>query len=273
MNKDAYWFRHDSNSSRTLKMKKLQHIYGLWSTGAYWSVVEVLREQSGYKFPCDETSLQMLSEIIGEKDPIKFQNWFNDCVRIGLFEKEQIEELKAEFAPHLAPEQTQEQIVFFSHVLCKNMAIWEQMKLNGSKGGRPKNEQGEEKELNQSNNPNETIIEEYNIKTYKKNFEDFRKNYAGRKLGFEIEFKNFQRHKDWETILPSLNEILIKQKKIRAAAVSAGQWFPAWKNLKTWINQRCWEEEPETPVEKASTETHYETARDSQSIFGEIRNK
>lgn len=115
--KDSYWFRHDSTAGRGLRMRKMAHIYGHWGKGIYWDVIEILRDQSNYVFDSDDSSLQMLCDLIGCKDESKFLNWFNDCVKFELF------------------------IVangkFFSEVLCKNMANWENKKYNGSKGGRP----------------------------------------------------------------------------------------------------------------------------------------
>lgn len=94
-------------------------------------------------------------------------------------------------------------------------------------------------------------------------FDIFRKAYLGTKKGNSTEFENFKRkHQDWKEILPDLKAILdcqINQKSILAAS---GQFVPPWKNLQTWINQRCWEEElPQTSESKLSaTQTVAELA-------------
>lgn len=116
MAKDSFWFKHDSSAGRGLRMRKMAFIYGHWGKGIYWDVVEVLRDQDGYMFSHDETSLLMLCDIIGCKDSTKFISWFNDCLNLGLFEKDE---------KH-----------FFSAVLCENMDTWESKKHNGSQGGR-----------------------------------------------------------------------------------------------------------------------------------------
>lgn len=116
MAKDSYWFRHDTTAGRTLKMRKLQHIYGHEAKGIYWDVVEILREQAKYQFDSDDSSLQMLSDIIGYKDRVRFINWFNDCIRLNLLEKKEG--------------------VFFCPALCKSMKTWEAKKRAGSQGGR-----------------------------------------------------------------------------------------------------------------------------------------
>ena len=137
--KDSYWFRHDSTAGRGLKMRKMAHIYSHWGKGIYWDVVEILRDQDGYKFESDESSLQLLCDLVGCKDESRFINWFNDSLKIGLFN------IKDGF--------------FFCPPLCENMIRWESSKNNGSKGGRP----SKKPKKNPTNNLDETIIEENSI--------------------------------------------------------------------------------------------------------------
>ena len=115
--KDSYWFKHDSTAGRGLKMRKMAHIYSHWGKGIYWDVVEILRDQDCYRFQCDESSLQLLADLIGCKHETRFINWFNDCVRIGLFA------IKDKY--------------FYCEPLSLNMVVWETKKTNGGKGGRP----------------------------------------------------------------------------------------------------------------------------------------
>lgn len=150
MAKDSYWFKHDSTSGRGLRIKKIQHIYGHWGKGVYWDVIEVLREQDNYTFESDESSLQMLSELIGLKEFEKFSNWFNDCLKLGLFK--------------IANNR------FFSEVLIENMSNWESKKSNGNKGGRPpKTETETELKPKHKPNQNHNRREEKRREEYKKN--------------------------------------------------------------------------------------------------------
>lgn len=50
-NKDAYWFRHDSNAKDDPKCVMLIEQLGLEGYGIYWTLIEVLREQPGYTYP------------------------------------------------------------------------------------------------------------------------------------------------------------------------------------------------------------------------------
>jgi hypothetical protein len=81
------------------------------------------------------------------------------------------------------------------------------------------------------------------VKELETKFEVFRIEYPGTKRGFIIEFDNIKKHKDWEEIVPILSDSLTYQKSAREIKRLSGGFIPEWKNLKTWINQRCWEEE------------------------------
>ena len=89
---------------------------------------------------------------------------------------------------------------------------------------------------NENENENES-------KNYLLAFDEFRKLYPGTKRGLRTEFDNFvKKHKDWKEILPVLKERLEYQIKARQIREERKLFVPEWKNLRTWINQRCWEE-------------------------------
>ena len=74
-------------------------------------------------------------------------------------------------------------------------------------------------------------------------FDLFRTEYQGKKRGNETEFDNFKKKtKDWKEVLPDLLALLRCQVNQRLVLIQASQFVPEWKNLSTWINQRCWEE-------------------------------
>ena len=77
-------------------------------------------------------------------------------------------------------------------------------------------------------------------------FNEFRILYPGKKRGNETEFKDFtKKHKDWKEVLSLLLPAVKGQIKHREN-IPPGKFVPEWKYLKTWINQRNWEEEFET---------------------------
>ena len=173
MAKDSYWFRHDSTAGRGTRMRKMAFIYSHWGKGVYWDVIEMLRDQENYKFPCTDFDLKMLADLIGCKDETKFINWFNDCVKFGLFKVEGEE--------------------FFSEILCTNMKRWETSKANGKKGGRPP-KQKPKKNLddNLTNNLSETIIEEDSIEDNSKDKFDYNL--------IEVKFREFAVKKELDLV-------------------------------------------------------------------------
>jgi len=80
-------------------------------------------------------------------------------------------------------------------------------------------------------------------KEEKEVFDIFRKSYPGTKRGNEIEFANFiKKYKDWKEVLPLLSERLNYQIEARQVRKDYKRFTPPWKNMQTWINNRCWEE-------------------------------
>jgi hypothetical protein len=129
MAKDAYWFRHDANARNDIKVIELRSLHGYQGYGIYFATLEVMREQTLYCIP--ENKIGMLGVALGES-PDKVREIINDCVMVGLFEREDG--------------------LIFSRSFLERMSKWETVKTrnetNGGKGGRPKK--------NPSDNPNET---------------------------------------------------------------------------------------------------------------------
>ncbi len=107
MSSDAYWFKHDSNASRDLKLMQIKAIYGYEGIGIFWAIIEVLREQSNYRW--EEAQLQILSKII-DCEYQKLNNLITDCKRILLIGSD---------GKYL-----------FSNRLIEDMIVWESKKSN-----------------------------------------------------------------------------------------------------------------------------------------------
>lgn len=74
-------------------------------------------------------------------------------------------------------------------------------------------------------------------------FDRSRKLYPGTKRGNLTEYENFQKKiSDWKEVLPLLTPAIQNQIAYRAQLKAAGRFVPEWKNFKTWINNRCWED-------------------------------
>ena len=82
MSKDAYWFKHDSNASRDLRLMQIKAIYGLEGLGIFWSIIEILREQKEHSW--DEKQVKILAKMVDIEEQ-KLNNFLTDCKRISLF--------------------------------------------------------------------------------------------------------------------------------------------------------------------------------------------
>jgi len=81
------------------------------------------------------------------------------------------------------------------------------------------------------------------IEKIKEKFETFRKAYPGTKLGLQTELKNFLRQAgDAEKIIDQLMPALEREIEYRERKAKSGGFVPEWKHLRTWINNRCWEQ-------------------------------
>lgn len=80
--------------------------------------------------------------------------------------------------------------------------------------------------------------------SYEKLFERFRVKYPGTKRGYTVEFDYFKvKNRDWKQVVSSLESCLDKQIRQRKQKQGLGQFIPEWKNLKTYLGNRGWEEE------------------------------
>lgn len=80
MSKDTYFFSHDAHARRDPKMIAMMSIYGVKGYGFFWILVEMMREQDGYKLVMDKKySLTVIAtELdIDNKDAEEF---IDDCV-------------------------------------------------------------------------------------------------------------------------------------------------------------------------------------------------
>lgn len=143
-------------------------------------------------------------------------------------------------------------------------SIVERNKKNGKKGGRPKTQKNPNNPVGflgtqKSQEEEEEEKEEKKKEIYKETFELFRKKYPGTKKGLDTEFANFKKkHKDWKEAISILEPALEKQIQTREALTTAKKFVPEWKHLRTWINQRSWEEEPAKAQKKSLDEIYLE---------------
>ena len=86
MNKDAYYFSHDSNARHDRKIISLKRNYGLEGYGRFWVIVEILREQSTFKLELDDLTFEMLAVEFGI-DILEATKFIRECCdKYKLFE-------------------------------------------------------------------------------------------------------------------------------------------------------------------------------------------
>lgn len=78
--KDAFWFRHDSNAARDPKMMRLTAKYGCSGYGAFWRLIEFMRDQEGGVI--HKQDIEVLAVEIREPN---LQSIVSDCVLWSLF--------------------------------------------------------------------------------------------------------------------------------------------------------------------------------------------
>jgi hypothetical protein len=97
--------------------------------------------------------------------------------------------------------------------------------------------------------------------TFEEQFDEARKAWPGIKRGLETELKCLQKHKDWRKVIhllkPAIDEQINRNKQKKALGV----FVPPWKNFKTWLNNRCWEEEERVGESKRFADSMEETKR------------
>ena len=190
-----------------------------------------------------------------KKSFILYNSFYESIKELTVTDKAQL--LDAMFLYHISgalPELSPVSKVAFSFMksqfdrdIVKYKNIVERNRLNGAKGGRPPNNpveakkatglSGKPKNPRKADNDNEDAYDDISIM-----FEDFRKKYPGTKRGLETELENFLKKNDPE-VVQQLLPALMKEIEWRIEAEQQQEFVAPWKNLSTWINQKCWEQE------------------------------
>ena len=78
--KETYYFSHDTNARNDPAILAMRSVYGSEGYGWYWMIVEILREQSGYKYKitgkywCNALAMQM------QCDRSTAEKFVHDCI-------------------------------------------------------------------------------------------------------------------------------------------------------------------------------------------------
>lgn len=85
--KDSSYFSHDSNARRDPKILALRSVYGMEGYGWFWTIIEMLREQPGYKLSIDSKYAYKAIAMELHCDESKAIEFIQDCIKeFGIFE-------------------------------------------------------------------------------------------------------------------------------------------------------------------------------------------
>lgn len=92
----------------------------------------------------------------------------------------------------------------------------------------------------------------------KDTFEFFRKMFGGRKDGLDVEYDRFCKACEKYGLKPSeevvkLCDAWVAEDAARKEAKATGTFYPVPKNLGTWLNNLCWQQEQAKPTEATQT--------------------
>lgn len=76
--KDAYYFSHDSNANEDPKIAALISKYDFRGYGWFWRLIELFRNQPGYKYPINKYTFDTLARIL-LCDRETIVQFLNDC--------------------------------------------------------------------------------------------------------------------------------------------------------------------------------------------------
>ena len=77
---EAFYFSHDVDARNDIKIKALRKEYGIAGYGAFWIIIELLRDadKDNYKMPLKDFTYIGLEEEIGSDIDVK--EFINDCI-------------------------------------------------------------------------------------------------------------------------------------------------------------------------------------------------
>ena len=125
--------------------------------------------------------------------------------------------------------------------------------------------------IRDNNNNNYNIEKNSKIKDNKDIFEEARKIYRGTKRGCNTEYEVFIKHKDWQEVLPNLKAAIQREINYIEGLKKEGKFAPEYKHFRTWLNQRCWENEFLSPDNKVINETELKRKKAMiKEFYGDI---
>jgi len=77
--KEAYYFSHDANARNDPKILSMMTKYAWHGYGLYWAMIEIMREQDGYKLIFDKYTYEALAMQL-HQDAEQMHDFVSDCI-------------------------------------------------------------------------------------------------------------------------------------------------------------------------------------------------
>lgn len=219
MAKDAYYFSHDANARHDPKMIEIRSLYGMKGYCIYFGIIEMLREHSGYKMPCNPKT-----------------------IAFDLREDEQVvENIMFNFGLFIIEENGK---TFYSDSLLKRMQHLDFTRVKrskyGSKGGKASAQAKAQAKLKQNSTSkvNESKVNQKHPPTPQwGDFEALWNKYPkkdGRKASERAFNSSVKSEKDWADINTALENYVKSDTVLKCYIKNGSTWFNNWRD---WIEK------------------------------------
>ena len=86
---EVYWFKHDGNARRDIKIIEMMSVYGAEGYGWYWILLEIMRESRDYKLKIRGKYAYKALAIELKTDQEQAKQYIEDCINeFNLFESD-----------------------------------------------------------------------------------------------------------------------------------------------------------------------------------------
>lgn len=222
MIKETFFFSHDYNARTDEKIKRLVRKHGMEGYGIFWAIVEDLyNNANALRTDYEGIAYELHTHEATVKSVIFDFDLF--IIEGEIFGSSSIEKRLTERN-------------------CKSEKARQSAFKRWGNRKSDANALPKQSDSNAIYNTIENNTIKNNTDLISETFEIFRKQYPGTKGGHKTEFDNFSKKNEPEIVnllLPALE----KEKTYHSKLAEAKKLVPDWKNLSTWINKRCWEQE------------------------------
>ncbi len=227
---NAEYFSHDASMRNNRKVRALRARHGVNGYAVFCMTLEILTDADDFTVTVDDVELELIAADFGFT-MVELRDIWNTAKNLRLIEFE-----NDKLSCHALVERLQ--------------PVLDERIRQREKAAKRWLFKGETNPGDDSTmvlpRENHAPAMQSKVKESKENisviFNQFRIEYPGTKRGLKTELESFLK-KNKPEVVELLLPGLTKEKDYRDQLTKNKQFVPEWKNLSTWINQRCWEQE------------------------------